>query len=260
MGANGLKTIGEDAVRLEASLTVADLHEVIPGRELLVEPLSSHETLAEFLRSGGLGWGSARNGTLASTLLRVKTSRFEYGSEKMTLYNVGYPLQRLVEGNAAATAGTEFGEVRELTLRVVPRRKRRAFRLGDGLTGLRLPPEALDAFYANEGGAQLLGLDAPGAVVLFPESFAGAPETGELPGELWEKRFIADGLSEGKKLLRIHALRSHLPKLLELCPPGEAFLTLVTHLGFLVGISGSKESLAEIRSAVRGMPMARVLG
>ena len=58
--------------------------------------------------------------------LRVKTSRFEYGSEKMTLYNVGYPLHRLVEGGAAATAGTELGEARELTLRVVPRRKRRA--------------------------------------------------------------------------------------------------------------------------------------
>jgi len=260
MGANGLKTIGEDAVRLEASLTVADLHEVIPGRELLVEPLSSHETLAEFLRSGGLGWGSARNGTLASTLLRVKTSRFEYGSEKMTLYNVGYPLQRLVEGGATATAGTELGEVRELTLRVVPRRKRHAFRIGEDLAGLHLPPEAIDAFYANEGAARILGLDAPGAVALFPEGSAGTPETGELPNDLWEKRFIIDGLPEGKKLLRVHALRSHLPKLMELCPSGEAFLALVTHLGFLVGISGSEESLAEIRSAVSGLPLARVLG
>lgn len=88
----------EDTVRVPAELSVSQLYSRLRDAQLLVEPLSADQPLAEFIKEGGIGWNSLKEGSFASTICKVKTSRFEYGSDEMTLYNVGYPLHRLVEG------------------------------------------------------------------------------------------------------------------------------------------------------------------
>jgi len=262
----------EDTVRLDATRPVAELLAGLPaGWTLPVEPLSARTTLAAFLRAGGMGWGSARAGGLGASVCRIVTDRFACGTDRMTLYNVGYPLHRFLEWGpgpqgVALLAGVELGAVRELIVRLVPTEPLRAAISPEPLEKLRLPHGAREAFYVNAAGARLFGLEQPGSVIFSPARLDPlalvAPASGwrEVPAApLWEQRFLADRLPEGVRLAQFLARKSHLARLAELAPAGRVCFALATHLGFLVALSGDAGELARAREAALALAGCREL-
>ncbi|MHC4199467.1 MAG: hypothetical protein ACYSU0_05700, partial [Planctomycetota bacterium] len=120
-----IEALDDGRVRVAGSVTLAELYEAVPSRELYVEPLSAQEPLSAFLAEGGLGFGSLQNGTFAGQLFQVRNTftnedgkvKFTYGLGKAPLYNVGYPLQRIMEGPTSELIKGEFGEASEMILR-----------------------------------------------------------------------------------------------------------------------------------------------
>ena len=93
-----VEQVSENVVTLPADLTLSEAYGKLGGKVLHVEPLSEKTSLADFVLSGGLGWGSLKNGSFASKLFKVETDKFTFGSNFSTSVNAGYPLHRLVEG------------------------------------------------------------------------------------------------------------------------------------------------------------------
>jgi hypothetical protein len=255
---DSIVSISQDTVRFDAGLTLSRLYDQLGGRELLVEPLSANQPIGRFMAQGGLGWGSAREGSFAASVCRLKTDQFEYGSDVQTLYNVGYPLQRLAEGPEPALLGGEpmLGEIRDLTVYVRPRAQRVAVFSEVKPTEIDPPAGALDVFYVNQAAASSFALDGverAGLVSIYPKDLA--PKTPALEG-LWEKRFVEDALSPGQTQLKVLTQPSALGKCLECAESAGAVLfVLFTHLGPLVLMAGAKEPLQEVRAEILSLPL-----
>ena len=55
-----LKSLGGGRVRVSGDVTLADLYEAMPGREIHVEPLSARQPLADFLADYVTTFGSSQ--------------------------------------------------------------------------------------------------------------------------------------------------------------------------------------------------------
>ena len=137
-----------------------------------------------------MGWNSLTEGSFASTICKVKTDKFEYGSDDMTYYNVGYPLHRLVEGTGTSLIGEDVGEILEVTAYVRTRPNYRVVLTDQTIEAISVPPDARNAFYANNAAAKLIGVDAEGVFMVFPDELV--PASAETLDGLWENRFFGN--------------------------------------------------------------------
>ena len=259
-----IEALDEGRVRVAGSVTLAELYEAVPSRELYVEPLSATQPLSAFLAEGGLGLGSLRNGTFAAQLLRVNNTftnedgkvKFSYGLGKAPLYNVGYPLQRIMEGPTSELIKGEFGEASEMLLRT---RKRNGVALEHSPSGAPELPRADDAenvFFVNAAAAKAFGFPGSGVVKARP--------VGSAPGDgAWAKRFVLDGLPSGHEKLLVLTQPSGAKKLHEAhrAKYGEGiFLALAVHTGVFVAASAPAAGVSELALQAAELPLTWRLG
>lgn len=261
-----IKPLKDGRVRVAGGVTLAELYEAAPSRELHVEPLSARQPLSRFLAEGGLGFGSRKNGTFAGQLLQVRNTysdqagevKFSYGLGKMPLYNVGYPLQRIMEGPSSDLVKGEFGEASEMILRTRER------------TGVAIEHSAADApdlppadgadnvFFVNAAAGHAMGLAGAG-VVKARANGAGADEG----TSAWSKRFVLDGLPDGHEKLLVLTQPSGAKKLHEAHRAKAAdgvFLALAVHTGILVAASAPAAAAQGLARAAAELPLTWRLG
>ncbi len=250
-------------VRASGDVTLDDLRGSLPERELLVEPLSASKPLADFLAEGGLGFGSLRNGTLGGQLLEVKSTypaadpaaegdiRFAYGKGAMPLYNVGYPLQRIMEGPRPDFVKGRFGPAEEMTL---PTRERTGVSVEHSASSECSLPDAGGAdevLFVNAAAAKAMGLPGAGTVKVR----RGATSSG---AEAWEKRFVLDRLPEGQRSASFLTQPSGAKALHELHRAKSSdglFVALAVHLGVLVVASATDEGVSALAAKADELPL-----
>jgi len=259
-----IEALDDGRVRVAGDVTLSELYEAIPSRELYVEPLSSAQPLSAFLAEGGLGFGSLHNGTFAGQLLRVSNTftnedgkvKFSYGLGKAPLYNVGYPLQRIMEGPTSDLIKGEFGEASEMVLRTRERNGIALEHSPSDAPELPQPDGAENVFFANAVAARAFGL--PGAGVV--KARAGGSASGD---GAWAKRFVLDSLPSGHEKLLVLTQPSGAKKLHEAHRTKYAegiFLALAVHTGILVAASAPAAGVADLALQAAELPLTWRLG
>jgi hypothetical protein len=256
-----LEMIGESTARIDGAATIESLRAALGEHELLVEPLSARQPLAAFIAEGGLGWGSLREGTFGASICRVKTSRFEYGSDHQALYNVGYPLHRLVEGGGA-DADDDLGEIQDLTVYVRPVRRRVAV-FEEAAAGpiIEAPGEALDAFYVNEAAAGWFGLAKNGWITVHEEDAATGHGGATIVEGLWDRRFFMDRLPAAAAVAKVLTQPSASGAALEAAAgSGVGVVGLIVQLGMLVVVAGETGAVKRVSESLTQTPLSWALG
>ena len=280
---NNLERISDSAVRVPGNTTLSELEGLVGGDCLPVEPLSRNQSLGDFLLGGGLGFGSMREGRFSSHVFKVKSTTtlpcqkgklsflrksrglnpfakasFEYGSDRMGLVNMAYPVIRMMENSPNNLLAMEYGPVEEMVIEIRPSRSVDLwFVPGDEPSGVTPPGEAVDFFFLNDRGASLAGAASGGTFFAIPKDTRIAAPEGEKVNHLWEKRFIEDLLPEGEKTLRVLVQQSALNRIFETFKGTSegVFFALQTMPGILVMMSGKKEAIEGIRNAISGLPL-----
>lgn len=261
--AKTIESVAEDRVRVSGGVTLAELYEAKPvverDLELYVEPLSASQPLSRFLAEGGLGYGSLGYGTFGGQLCLVRSSyggvEFSYGLGTSPLYNTGYPLQRIMEGQESDLLKQPFGSASEMIVRM---RKRTGSALEHSAAGTPDLPQAEGAenvFFVNAAAASAIGL--PGAGVVKVRKANGAGD------DAWSKRFVLDALPEGHARLLILTQASGAKVLCEAHKAKHAegvLLALAVHLGVLVAASAPAEGLDELAAKAADLPLTWRLG
>jgi hypothetical protein len=259
-----VKALGGGRVRVAGEVTLAELYEAVPTRELLVEPLSRSQSLAEFLAEGGLGFGSLGNGTFAGQILRVEGRysdgeegiEFRYGLGAAPLYNVGYPLQRIMEGGGAAMIEGCFEAPSELVLATRERGPVAVEHSAADSPDLPGPDGSENVMFANVAAAAAMGL--PGAGIV------RAHRDGRGPGsDGWSRRFVMGAVPTGQEKLLVLTQPSGAKALHEAHRSkgaGGLFLALAVHLGVLVAASAPADAAAELARKAAELPLTWRLG
>jgi hypothetical protein len=252
------KRVTESIIKIDGEATLEEIYSEIPDRELFVEPLSKKEKLSCFILEGGLGYNSLKEGTFSSKIFRLKVSSpkfgtFQYGLDSMGLYNVGYPLHRIVEGYDKEFLGLEFHNILEVTVPVRAKEEVKLCFLEKGLGELEAPLSAENVFFINGFGANLMGLPKEGCVITYKNGLEGEGE--KLEKKIWAQRFLLDKIE--KTTLRVFAMRSKVKPIYDifLKAQGELFFALLTHLGVLVVMSGDESKLEEIFNEISDISM-----
>jgi len=253
-----IESIEENVVCVDAAASLSELLPQLGDRELLVEPLSATQPLAEFLAEGGLGYGAATEGSFAASICRIKTESIDYGSDYQALYNVGYPLQRMAEGNGSQLT-ENLGTARELTLYVRPTIERVAVAQAAAEFPADAPADVLDFVVLNDAAARLLGLEGACSVGVYPANLS--PATGQSVGNFWDKRFIIDRLPEAEHTVKLLTQRSSAKAAFELARAADcAFVALFVYTGVLVVLSGKVEVVEPIEKLLLNQPLTWPLG
>ena len=259
-----VEALEEGRVRVSGGVTLRELYEAAPSRELYVEPLSAQEPLSEFLAEGGLGFGSLKNGTFAGQLLRVRNAYsdeagevdFKYGLGQAPLYNVGYPLQRIMEGPTSDLIKGDFGEASEMVLRTRERTGVALEHSPSEAPELPSPDGCDNVFFVNAAAAKAFGL--PGAGVVKARADGTASGDGA-----WAKRFVLDGLPSGHAKLLVLTQPSGARELHEAHRAKYAegiFLALAVHLGVFVVTSAPAAGIEELAKTAAERPLTWRLG
>ncbi len=248
----------EETLRVDANATLESLAAELGGKELLVEPLSAKQTLAEFLAEGGIGYGSANEGTFAASICRIKTDSIDYGSDHQALYNVGYPLQRMAEGNGSALTES-LGAARELTVYVRPQSQRVAvFQAGEDFP-TEAPADATDFIVLNEAAARALGIGSAGTVAVYPQELA--PAGSQEVKNFWNKRFIEDLLVSSDCKAKILTQRSAAKAAWEQARQSDCvFFALFVYTGVLVLLSGKPNVIEPLEAFLLEQSLTWKLG
>ena len=231
-----IEALDDGRVRVAGSVTLSELYEAVPSRELYVEPLSAQEPLSAFLAEGGVGFGSLRNGTFAGQLLRVGNTfanedgevKFSYGLGKAPLYNAGYPLQRIMEGPTSDLVKGEFGEASEMVLRTRARAGVAIEHSPSDAPELPRADGAENVFFVNAAAARAIGLSGAGVVkaragncpAAEPRGWLGRRRVGEAfrprqsPGRTREAACCnaAERREEAPRGAPLEGRRGHLPR------------------------------------------------
>ena len=258
-----IESLADGRVRVSGDVTLAELYEAAPDRELYVEPLSASQPLADFLAEGGVGFGSLRNGTFGGQICQVKAAhaengrkaKFSYGLGGAALYNVGYPLQRIMEGPKPGLLKGSFAEADEMILRTREKMRVSLDHSPGDTPDLPRGGGFDEAFFANAAAARAMGLPGAGLVK--------AKASGEKTGDAWSKRFVLDALPAGHERLLVVTQPSGAKKLFEShkarCADG-FFLALAVHLGVLVAASAPAAGVEELARAAASLPLTWRLG
>lgn len=272
VGAKTIESLPGGKVRVSGDVTLDDLRGALPERELLVEPLSASQPLAEFLAEGGLGFGSLANGTFAGQLLRVTSTypgsdpaaeseiRFSYGHGTMPLYNVGYPLQRIMEGPRPDFLKNRFGPAEEM---VLPMRECVGVAVEHAASGEFALPDAAGAdevMFVNAAAATAMGFPGAGVVKVR----RGAESSG---ADVWSERFVLSQVPHGREKLLILTQPSGAKALHEAFDEAQRasgadgiFIALAVHLGVLVAATAPASVVEDLAGKSKDMPLTWRLG
>jgi hypothetical protein len=254
-----VKPVGDGRVRVSGDVTLAELYDAVPDRELYVEPLSSSQQLSAFLAEGGLGFGSLGYGTFGGQLCSVKSAygglEFTYGLGTSPLYNTGYPLQRIMEGPSSDLLKSGFEDPPEMILLTRARTGVTLDHSGVEAPDLPRADGAGNVFFANAAAASAMGL--PGAGVVKTTKADG-------PGDdAWSKRFVLDSLPEGHAKLLVLAQASGAKALFDAHKAKHAdcvFLALAVHTGVLVAASAPADGVEDLAKTAADLPLTWRLG
>jgi hypothetical protein len=237
-------------MRLTSEATLEDIYSTTDEWRLPVEPLSRRIPVVRFLLEGGYGYGSLTEGSLSSKILNITWSRngksYHYGLDKSTLYNAGYPLQRILPSGKSRILGTEMGEIECLTLLANQASTPVVHFEERDVEAIDVPADATDLVFLNEKAASLLGLSRSGLLVASPQGVA----SGGAAPEVWEKRHIEDALPGGLETTRVLAVKSSLPELLTTAGPESYGLVLATLKGFVVNLYCPEKTAVAVREKV----------
>jgi len=230
-----IEQISQDVVSVPAEWSISDAYGRLSGKVFFVEPFSARRTpIADFLLTGGLGWGSLRHGSFASKLYKVQTDKFTFGSNYSTSVNAGYPLHRLVEGMPHELCPYPQAKIERVTVPVRPKPAVKTVFKACAIADAVVLAPAANFIWVNKAAASTLGVSDAGSIAFFEEY---DPEgEGEPVEGVYDKRFFE--------------------KLEELAKEkGRFFIAVWTHLGVLVCISGEKNALEEIEREAVKLPM-----
>ncbi len=249
--------VGTDIIRIKGGTTLEDIYREIEGHELFVEPLSAKQAISDFILGGGLGFNSLNEGTFGSKVFGLKVSSpvksFEYGVDYMTLYNMGFPLHRIIEGSPHRIYNRKFGKIIQVTVPIRLREEIEARYIAKAVDEIFTPKTATNLLFLNDFGARLIGLDSPGWIATYPKDFPGE---GKLKNEIWEKRFLLDRLPKDHGILSVFTLRSGLGVIFRSFEGVEGlFLALVTKKGVFIKMSGKEAKLKDIEGKVSKVSM-----
>ena len=249
-----LEKITEGIIRTDASISLAELYDQIHPYRLPVEPLSSKQPLGDFILEGGWGYYALREGPMNAKLFRVRCSAtggsFEYGLDYSTLYHAAYPLHRIIGAGGNTIAGVEVKKVEEITIPIQQEEKPFVIYEDREVGDLHLPPEATNALFVNDFGAEIMGLEKSGMVV----TYSSERMEGTSRDDAWERRFVEDELPQGHHVLKLLTTRSRVPGAFEVFTEHckGLFLALFCHIGVLLVMSGDQSALDQV-----GQPLLR---
>ncbi|MGQ9629289.1 MAG: hypothetical protein ACUVXI_03110 [bacterium] len=253
-----VERVDDDIIRIPADVSLGELYAELSGYELCVEPLSAKRPLGDFIAEGGLGYNSLREGRFASKVCRIETRDFAYGAKYSTLYNVGYPLHRIIEGSSIPSAyRNQLPEIQRMSLFIRPRAPIRALYNEANIENFFAPREATNSLFVNDFGASLFGLKRGGMIATYPPSLA--PEGGVEVD--WGRRFVEDEIPPGQSTIKVLTQRSGLAKLYEAFGVAEGlFLALFVEIGVLVVMSADGSKLAKVDELLETLPLTFQVG
>jgi hypothetical protein len=231
-----VELLEKNRMRLSKEATLEDIYGETESLRLPVEPLSRKKTIVKFLREGGYGYGSLTEGELGSKILNLswtsKGKSYTYGLENSTLYNAGYPLQRIVQMGRSDLLGMDFGQIEYVTFLTAEASSPAAWYSKADAGALQIPESATNAMFLNGKASSILGLPQKGLLV----TLRGGRGPGEKVTGVWEKRFIEDSLPAGLEPLRILTVKSNLERLMD-AAGGESYCAaLATLKGFVLNL------------------------
>lgn len=253
-----VEIVGKNAICLDSSASLGDIYNETDLR-LPVEPLSTSKPVVEFLHDGGYGYGSLVEGSLASKIHKFSWERrgrlYEYGLEGSTLYNAGYPLQRIVDMGRSQLLEMDFGQIVSATFLAVKPPSPVVRYMEQDIEQFSVPAGATNAVFVNEKTASLLGLAQRGLVVTFEQDSS----VGKDAKEAWEKRFLEDSLPEGLEALRILTVKSNLKSLMDAAGADSYSLVLACLKGLVVNFYCSAQVRAKIDEVIGSLKHCYVL-
>lgn len=240
-------------MRLAAEATLEDIYSATDEWRLPVEPLGMRIPISRFLVEGGYGYGSLQEGSLAGKILNLTWKKegktYHYGLDDSTLYNAGYPLQRIIDMGRSNALNMDLGTIESVTVLAVESSTPNVYYKEEKIDNIDMPPDANDLVFLNERAASLFGLPREGILVA---ASASASE-GKKAEDAWSKRFIEDTVPGGLKTLRVLALKSNLPDLLSTAQEESYVLVLATLKGYLVNIYCSQQVESALREKVESL-------
>jgi hypothetical protein len=257
-----IEWVADDIITVDAKSSLSEIYPQLGDKEFYVEPLSYKASLRKFIRKGGLGYGSLKEGTFTSVVHQIEFENCTYGLRYATLYNAGYPIHRMVENGPHDFCDIPTGEIRRITFPVRKRRNLKIYYQHRALEGMELHPHAEDQLFVNGFGADLFGLEKAGVIIACPAKLPCIGE--EMPINIWDNRFVGDGLPADHETIRVLTQKSNLHKAKELFDgalekhsPGEGglFYTLFTNLGMLLLLSGKPAVIGALRREIESLPM-----
>ncbi|GEM_PF-2155060 len=252
-----MNMVTEDIARFDAQLSMNELAAQLRERELLVQPLSARTPIAAWLAEGGLGYGALNEGSFAASICRVKTDLVDYGSDYQALYNVGYPLHRMAEGQGSALT-EPLGTAKEITAYLCKAAEPVAVFAPAETFPMDAPADASDFLVVNNAAAPLMGLETAGTVALYSREIA--PEAGQVK-RFWEKRFIEDAVPAGSYMAKYLTQRSGAKAIFEMAKESNAvFFALFCYTGVLVLLAGSEAEVKPLEESLAAQPLTWKLG
>ncbi|MFQ5907102.1 MAG: hypothetical protein ACE5JA_11105 [bacterium] len=244
-----VELVGKNGMRLGPGATLGDIYGLTDKMRLPVEPMSRLTTIVNFLSEGGYGYGSLTEGCLASKIFKLSWVRggksYEYGLESSTLYNAGYPLQRIVDMGRSTLLGIDFGRITSVSFLGAEPSSPTFRYIDQDLEAVSVPAGATNAIFVNEKAASLFGLKRRGLLATFETGGEG-----EEVDEAWERRFIEDSLPAGLETVRILTVKSNLKSLVDISGDDSYFLTLACLKGFVVNLYCSARVRTMVNEAV----------
>jgi len=227
---------------------------------LPVEPLSAKKTISRFIKEGGIGYNSLREGTLGSKIFQMSSSfdeiRFTYGSKYKTLYNAGYPLHRIMEGPLySKNLAKRFGQIEKVILPVMKNKDVEVSFHNIPLDQLHIPDHASNVFFINNFCAEIMGLEGEGIVTFYRN------ETNvkrKLEKKAWRNRFLEDRISADHNTMKFLIMKSRLDEIYDIFNENVEglFFALCVHNGVLVLISGKREQLDKVGGIIKKIPLS----
>jgi len=247
-----VELVAENAIRLTSSATLDDIYRQTDEWRLPVEPLSRLTPIIRFLNEGGYGYGSLTEGSLASKIFRlswiVDGKSYGYGLDNSTLYNAGYPLQRIVDMGESTLLEMDFGQIVSVTFLAVEPSTLSFRYVGQDIEAISIPAGATNALFVNEKAASLFGLPKAGLLATFEVGGEG-----EDARDAWGKRFVEDSLPSDLQALRMLTVKSNLKHLADIAGDDSHLLILACLKGFVANIYCTAQVKAKVNEAIGSM-------
>ena len=249
-----IKRIINNLYKIPGDVTLQDIYQELPDKQLPVEPLSMNQSIEDFILEGGTGFNSLKRGRLGKTICEIKAEydgkTFKYGLPFTTLFAAGYPLQRIIEGSKNSNFIKKFDKIDYISIPLKEKEEIKVLWKKSEYETLTIHPSALNGFYLNSYSAKILGLKDKGFCVTLPKDYESTMEGWEsLDETIWDNRFLIDKIGEDKKIMKIATQKSTVEDIFEKFSgtikdvKKSVFFALFCRLVVLVVISGNTDEL-----------------